>query len=219
MNLFHFWFVFRTFPFRMTRPMWKKAVFTFALLFTVCLGAQAQFAEKASFFGGMTYQFIGITPLGSPSPSYANLYGLGAGMDYILMHSNDVVSLGINPNLNACLQFNSFSGLSFFANAPVYLLARVGSGSTPFNEQKVGIGAGIGGSYSYLYSGGGGGTPFSVGFLNPGAIVEFSLRTRGSNYLFRFNWSLLKSTQDIEVNNNKLPYRVGVLGVGIFYNF
>ena len=193
--------------------MWNKAAFVFALFFSLCLASQAQLSEKANFFGGMTYQFIGITPLGSPSPSYANLYGLGAGMDYVLLHSNDVVSLGVNPNVNACLQFNSFYGLSFFANAPVYMLARVGSGATPFNEQKFGIGAGIGGSYSYLYSASGG-TPFSVGFLNPGAIVEMSLRTRGSSYLFRFNWSLTKSFHDIEIGNQSLPSRVGVLGVG-----
>ncbi len=198
--------------------MRNKASLVFALLLSLCLASQAQLSEKANFFGGMTYQFIGITPLGSPSPSYANLYGLGAGMDYVLLHSNDVVSLGVNPNVNACLQFSSFYGLSFFANAPVYMLARVGSGATPFNEQKFGIGAGIGGSYSYLYSNSGG-YPFSVGFLNPGAIVEVSLRTRGSSYLFRFNWSLTKSLHDIEVGNNSATYRVGVLGVGIFYNF
>ncbi len=202
--------------------MWKKASLTIALLTLMCLLGKAQLKEKASFFGGMTYQFIGITPLGSPSPSYANMYGLGAGMDYVLLHSNDVLSLGINPNVNACLQFSSFYGLSFFANAPVYLLARVGSGATPFNEQKVGLGAGIGGSYSYLYTqvtAGGGSLPFSSAFLNPGAIVEFSLRTRGSNYLFRFNWSLLKPTREVEIGANKYPFRMGVLGLAIFYTF
>jgi hypothetical protein len=202
--------------------MWKKASFVLALLLATCLSGQAQLAEKASFFGGMTYQFIGITPLGQPRPIYASMYGLGAGMDYVLMHSNDVASLGINPNANVCLQISSFSGLSFFANAPVYLLARLGSGATPFNEQKVGIGAGIGGTYSYLFttlSANGVPSSFSTSFLNPGAIAEFSLRTRGSNYLFRFNWSLLKPTRNFESGSSSFPVRLGVLGLGIFYTF
>jgi hypothetical protein len=198
--------------------MSKKITFVLALLCLVGLQLQAQFAEKATFFGGMTYQFIGITPLGSPQPTYASLYGLGAGMDYVLLHSNDVVSLGVNPNVNLCLQFSSYYGLSFFGNVPVYMLARVGAGATKFNEQKVGIGAGIGGSYSYLYSNSGSGA-LSTSFINPGAIVEFALRTRASNYLFRFNWSLLKPTRTLEYGTSSFDARVGVLGLGIFYNF
>lgn len=202
----------------MPDAMLKKCSLVFALLMSLLLAGRAQFAEKAMFFGGMTYQFIGITQLGQTQPSYASLYGLGMGMDYVLLHSNDVVSLGINPNVNACLQFSSYYGLSFFGNAPVYLLARLGAGATPFNEQKVGIGAGIGGTYSYLYTNSGG-YPFSVSFINPGAIAEFNIRTRSSNYLFRFNWSLLKPTRSVEVNSNPVSFRIGVLGLGIFYSF
>jgi hypothetical protein len=219
---FHYHAVFRNFPLEIVGPMWKKALFTIALLTSFCLAGSAQLAEKASFFGGMTYQFIGLRPLGSPAPTYTSLYGLGMGMDYVLMHSNDVVSVGINPNVNACLQFSSYYGLSFFANAPVYLLARVGSGATPFNEQKFGLGAGIGGTYSYLFTtvnAGGSNNNFSTGFMNPGAIVEMSIHSRNSNYLFRFNWSLLKPTRNVEIGSNSYPVRMGVLGLGIFYTF
>lgn len=202
--------------------MWKKISFVAALLFFTAVGGHAQLADKAKFFGGMTYQFIGITPVGAPSPTYSSLYGLGIGMDYVLLHSNDAVSLGINPNANVCLQFSSYYGLSVFANAPLYLLARVGSGATPFNEQKFGIGAGIGGSYSYLLTtvnAGGSNSLFKTGFLNPGAIVEMSIKARSSNYLLRFNWSLSRPTRLVEVGSQTFPVRMGVLGIGIFYNF
>lgn len=197
--------------------MWKKNSLFLALLMLVTLSGKAQLSEKATLFGGMTYQFIGVTPLGSPSPNYLGMYGLGFGMDYVLLHSNDVVSLGINPNANACLQFSS-NGISFFGNAPVYLLARAGAGSTPFNEQKVGIGAGIGGSFSYLFSTTTSGN-FSTSFINPGAIVELGLNTRGSSYLFRFNWSLAKPIKEVGIGGSSYEYRMGVLGFGIFYHF
>jgi hypothetical protein len=197
--------------------MRKKCTLLIALLALLTLTGRAQLSEKATFFGGMSYQFIGITPLGSPTPNYIGMYGLGMGMDYVLMHSNDVASLGINPNVNACLQFSSY-GLSFFGNVPLYLLARVGAGATPFNEQKIGIGAGIGGSYSYLFTTTTGGN-FSTSFLNPGAIVELGINTRGSSYLFRFNWSLTKPTREVEIDGSSYAYRMGVLGFGIFYHF
>lgn len=200
--------------------------FLFSLLcltFLLASQVQAQFSSKAELFGGITYQFVGINPLGSPNTSYSAHYGLGLGFDYVLAHSNDQVSLGINPNVNVCLQFDNLYGLSFFGNVPAYMLARVGAGSTPFNEQKVGIGAGIGGTFSYLstsYSSGSSAGAFRTSFLNPGAIVEFQLKTRGSNYLFRFNWSLLKPTQEVDLGSiQKYSVRMGVTGIAIFYSF
>jgi hypothetical protein len=204
----------------------------YGLVFAAALGllcggrVQAQIAEKMSFFGGMTYQIVATTPLGSPEPWYTSFYGFGLGGDYVLLHSNDQVSLGVNPNLNFCFQFSNFYGVSLLAQSPVYLLARLGAGATPFNEQKFGIGAGIGGSYSYMLhqisaqSGGGiVAVKYNNSFLNPGAVVELSLRTRMSDYIFRFNWSLLRPTLDVDVGSDTWPFRFGVTGFSIMYSF
>lgn len=195
--------------------MSKKIVVLFSLLlFLVTLG-KSQFAEKATFHGGITYQFVGFSQVGSPVPSLAYVYGVGAGMNYVLAHSNDVVSLGINPNANLCFQLSSYSGLTFLGSVPAYMLARLGAGATPFNEQKFGIGAGIGGSASYFTSTGG---PRTF-FFNPGAVAELSLRTRGSNYLFRFNWSLMRQTKEVDFGNGPRDYSIGLTGISIFYTF
>ena len=195
----------------------------FGLAFLLGGNLQAQFASKAVLFGGITYQFVGINPVGSPSTQLSAHYGFGLGMDYILMHSNDQVSLGINPNANLCFQFNSFYGISFFGNAPVYMLARLGAGSRPFNEQKVGIGAGIGGTYSYhatTYSAGSSSGVFKTGFVNPGAVVEFQFNTRASNYLLRFNWSIMKPTREVDLGGTQtIPVNMGVTGLAVFYTF
>jgi hypothetical protein len=197
--------------------MCKKTTAVLALLLLLVIQVQGQIAEKANFFGGISYQFVGLT---APNATVANpmfyVYGLGAGMDYVLAHSNDVISLGINPNANLCFQLSNYYGLNLLASVPTYMLARVGAGATPFNEQKFGIGAGIGGSGSYFLS--------SIGintlFFNPGAVVEMSLRTRGSNYLFRFNWSLMKPTSNVDFGGaTPVPYRVGLTGISIFYTF
>lgn len=197
--------------------MLRKFAYTFAFLVCLTTSMQGQLSEKAKFFGGITYQFVGFTPLNSPQPSLYYLYGLGAGMDYVLLHSNDVVSLGINPNANLCLQF-SYSSLNFLATVPTYMLARFGAGATPFNEQKFGIGAGIGGSGSYFASTSANGT-LSTFFVNPSACVELAIGARGSNYLFRFNWSLMRPTREITVGTYTNSYRVGILGFSIFSTF
>ena len=161
--------------------------------------------------------------MGSPSVQLSAHYGAGIGMDYVLMHSNDQVSLGINPNINLCFQFSNLYGISFLGTAPVYMLARLGAGSTPYNEQKFGIGAGIGGSYSYIatsYAGGGSSGVFKTGFFNPGAVVELQFNTRVTNYLFRFNWSLLKPVREVELGvNQTFPFNLGVTGVAIYTSF
>ncbi len=197
--------------------MSKKIVILFALLMVLAIPGQSQFAEKATFHGGITYQFIGLTQVGSPTPNgIYSLYGLGVGMNYVLAHSNDVVSLGINPNANLCFQLSSYTGLSFLGSTPTYMLARLGAGATPFNEQKFGIGAGIGGSASYFTTTAG---P-RMFFLNPGAVAELSLRMRGSSYLFRFNWSLMRQTKEINFGNGATgDYSIGLTGISIFYNF
>jgi hypothetical protein len=202
--------------------MCKKIPVVLLLLLLVAVHGHAQFSEKANFFGGMTMQFVGLTDVTSPSPTYSfYAYGLGAGMDYVLAHSNDVVSLGVNPNAHLCFQLNSYTGFSFLGSAPVYMLARIGAGATPFNEQKVGIGAGIGGTASYFATTGNGfSSSVRTFFVNPGAIAELCLRTRGSNYLFRFNWSLMSPTQEVTIDGSIThPFRVGLLGLSVFYTF
>lgn len=197
-----------------------------ALLTFCCFSmtAQGQLADKATFFGGFNYQIVSATPLGQASPWRFPFYGLSLGMDYVLLHSNDQVSLGVNPNVNFSFLFNSRYGTSLLAQAPVFLLARLGSGSTPYNEQKFGIGAGIGAVYTYMshstvYQSNGSlfELRFREGFINPSAVVELAIRTRFSNYLFRFNWSLLKPNQ--MVDDVGIPFDFGTAGLGIMYNF
>lgn len=188
------------------------------LFLTASLGmGMAQLAEKATLFGGITYQFVGLTDVTSNTTTAFYSYGLGLGMDFVLAHSNDVVSIGVNPNANLCFQLNSFTGFSFLGAVPVYMLARVGAGATPFNEQRFGIGAGIGGSASYFTTTYG---PRAF-FMNPGAVVELNLNLRSSSYLFRFNWSLLRPTQELDINRSgtPYPYRIGLTGLSIMSTF
>jgi hypothetical protein len=206
--------------------MIRKILFAaFGILFFAS-SARAQLADKATFHGGITYQIVSMTPLGSPSPWRAPFYGLGLGMNYTLLHSNDQISLGINPNANFSFVFSNLFGTSLFAQAPVFLLARLGAGCTPYNEQKFGLGVGVGATYSFMLysqnfvdqSGNLYRARIKEGWVNPSAIVELSIRSRASSYLFRFNWSLLRPTLEIDDINN-LPARFGVAGLSIAYTF
>lgn len=206
--------------------MFRKIIFATLGILLFANSGKAQLADKATFHGGLTYQFISMTPQGSPSPWRIPFYGLSLGMNYTLLHSNDQVSLGINPNMNFSFVFSSTFGTSLLAQAPVFLLARLGAGCTPYNEQKVGIGAGIGANYSFMLhrqnfvdqSGNFYSVQLKEGWVNPSAVVELAIRSRFSSYLFRFNWSLLRPTRELEDINN-LPASFGAAGLSIVYTF
>ena len=185
--------------------------------------AQSQLADKATFFGGFGYHIVSTRVPNEPRAFPNFFYGLALGMDYVLLHSNDQVSLGVNPNLNFCFSFGTFSGVSLLAQTPVFLLARVGAGATPYNEQKVGIGAGIGVNSSYLLH-----DDFNFDrkyrqlFFNPSAVAELTIRTRASDYIFRFNWSLFKPVHEVEPLSGVGPdqeLHFGVAGLSIVYSF
>lgn len=206
--------------------MFRKIGFALVMFLLLGATAKAQFKDKAVFFGGFTYQVVNMTPQGEPAPWRFPFYGLGLGMDYVLLHSNDQFSLGLNPNANFSFIFSSAFGTSLLAQVPVFALARVGSGATPYNEQKVGAGAGIGLNYTYMYH-----TTTVVdqsnnvfllrineGFVSPSAVVELSIKSRFSEYLFRLNWSLLRPTKEVEDLDN-IPFRFGATGLSIMYSF
>lgn len=181
-------------------------------------GAGAQLAEKAKWYAGLTYSQVNLTPVPAVNPLNLYFYGLTVGMNYVLLHSNDVVSLGVNPNALFSVQFNQNLGVNMLASAPVFLLARVGANATPFNEQKFGIGAGVGLNYSYLsykFSN----AKINQGFLNPSAVVEIGINARNWNNIIRFHWSLYKPSHDIRIGIDKTPYRYGTGGLGFLYNF
>ena len=203
-----------------------KNLILFLLLAAFGKNVEGQLMDKAVFFGGFNYQLISLTPEGSPVPSRIPFYGLGVGMDYVLMQSNDQFSVGLNPNANFSFVFSSNYGHSLLAQAPVYLLGRIGAGATPYNEQKVGVGAGIGAVYTYMvhstiaYDQFGNSliARLKEGWVNPSAIVEFGLNTRRSNYLFRLNWSLLQPTKAIEsLGGYNYSFAAGALS--IMYKF
>lgn len=210
-------------------PMKRRIsiLFVLALLLVAKIDLPAQLKEKATFFGGFTYHLVNLTPVGSTNSLRYFFYGLTGGMDYVLLHSNDVASIGVNPNLHVGFTYDARTGANLLAQAPVYMLARVGANATPFNEQKFGIGAGIGLNYSYLtqksYVQDLGGNVFLLkinqGFLNPMALVELSIKTRSWSNIIRFHWSLYKPTHEVRVGIDKYQFRYGAGGLGILYNF
>jgi hypothetical protein len=206
--------------------MRTRLYFPILLLLVLLFSANAtvaQIKDKATFYGGFSYNVVTLTQLNTTGRTSFFYYGLSGGMDYVLLHSNDVVSLGINPNASASVQFDAFNGFSFLGQVPIYLLARAGAGATPYNEQKFGIGAGIGVNSSYMsqrtQDSGGGRVKINQNFFNPSAVAEASINTRNMNYIFRLNWSLYKPTHDIRLGTTRVPFQFGTAAFGILYNF
>lgn len=187
---------------------------------TTCFRLSAQ-SDKFMWDAGFTYQFLreeSSYPATSPAVdvNLLSFYGLTGGMNYVVWHSNDKVSLLANPGALVSVSLYG-GGLSLFLQAPSYMALHVGAGSTPFNEQKFGVGAGLGVVPSYVYykTFGFPSQQYKTTMLNPGAMGEITIQGRASLYKIRANWSLSKSARDID--NLHLSY--STFGFGILYVF
>ena len=138
----------------------------------------------------------------------------------MLIHSNDVYSIGVDPNIHGAIQFTP-GFLSYMVQVPVFLLARVGAGATPYNEQRFGIGAGIGGNYSYFRTPDANLNEIELGFFAPAAVAEISFKSGGgATYILRAHMNLTSPETNIQQDNPQSPqYNMGNFGIGLIYGF
>lgn len=201
-------------------------------LFTILglgLSLQAQsLADKIVPHAGFTWEFV--TDASDPDPGLtflSNYYTFGGGAYYVLAHRNDIVSVGVDPNINLGLNFRSTLDnrvvFNYIVQVPVYVMGRLGANATPYNTQNVGIGLGIGARYTYLSEII---TPAAdqrqlISVINPSAVAEFTYR----NTIFRAHFALAQpevNTTIRQVFTGQeviLPLRVGNFGLGIISSF
>jgi hypothetical protein len=173
-------------------------------------------SDKMMFHGGFAYNFVTKRPEFQPAGSQQifYLYGLTAGMNYVLAHSNDQVSVSVNPNVNLGFTFYQ-SGLGFLGQVPVFMLARLGAKATPYNESRFGIGAGLGCNFSYWYTSSLNFNQINQAFYNPSALAELNIKGRSSDYSIRFNWSLYRPKAEMD----GVKYELGTTALSIVYSF
>ena len=188
--------------------MIKKLIPIVVILVLAGSSVRAQL-DRMIFHAGFSYEFVRLHDVVT-----FPFYGLTGGMNYVIVHSNDQFSLGINPNINAALSFMQ-GGTSILGQAPVYLVGRYGAGATKYNEQRFGFGAGVGGTYTYIYYDNGRDPEFSQGFLTPVAVVELAIRGRGSVYRVRGHWAFISSKATWGV----YEFDISNFGLDVTYTF
>ena len=196
--------------------MKKISILALVLLLTGPM-AFSQIDKLMPHFGFMyemiTYKRSNAATADRPPIPY---YGLNVGANYVLMHSNDQFSLGVDPNINFAIFPTNYGGLGLLAQAPVFLLGRVGANSTSYNQQKVGLGAGIGLNYTYVrLDPPSGSVGLNHSYVAPAALVELNLNLRSATYILRGHWNLTPTTLDYAGED----YDFGNFGFGIVYGF
>lgn len=204
--------------------MRKLAFFLFLALGT--LSAQAQLADKVvPHFGFMVERSFGTELDNILTDIQWNFSTLNLGAYYVLAHRKDVASIGIDPSVQVGLSFPAGPGVNIMVQTPVYLMARVGANSTPYNQQALGLSVGVGGNFQYLNFTG---LNRRTTFFAPGAVVEGTLSSRGApltvrlhfspaepQALFRYTGPDNGTSTNVDVN-----YRFSsILGFGLLYGF
>lgn len=191
----------------------------FCAILTHNLSAQSKFEIVPHT--GLMYQFLSLNRADSTLPAIPDVWQyvtLNLGGYGVIAHKNDVVSLGVDASINVGLNFNP--PLSFLVQTPVYLMGRLGAGSTPYNEQNLGIGLGFGITPSYWNQKLG--SPIDkmkVFSYSPGCVLEVNyMRT-----LVRVNFNVLSFSSHIKELDSYLgttaKYKVSTVGLGFLYGF
>jgi hypothetical protein len=214
----------------------RHFVLTFLLFLSVAgNNLQAQntsvFAERAQFSLGTFLEFIPMKyPITNANvfdgiPPFYNSFGVNA--NWVLLHSNDQLSLSASPGTHFAFSLNSRYGASLMFQAPVYLLGRIGANCTPFNESMFGFGAGIGANFSYVQF------PVTNGFerigrvsqpfIAPAAMVEFTGQFGKQAYSVRFHMNLMRFRGKVEVDpfisRDPIAVDYSNWGLGLMYYF
>jgi hypothetical protein len=156
----------------------------------------------------------------------ASFYGFAINGNYTLLHSNDFVSLSVDPTLNIALNFiNTGWGTAatqWMVRLPTYLMFKIGLKATPFNNQMLGAGIGVGINPGYYRIPQEPGIPAVLGFLyNPTICAQFGIRSfRNSTNatFFRFYLDLTQSALKVPVSNFRdqdIPSRATMFGLTI----
>jgi hypothetical protein len=196
-------------------------------------GGLGSFADRAQFQGGLSLEFIPVSYANTNAAFFRNpplLYGFHVGLHYLLAQSNDMVSLAVEPGINFSFNYNNFEGTTLLAQVPVYLIGRIGSRASKYNENLFGFGLGVGGNYTYIllpYSSDG----FNVsklnqGFLAPAVMAEISInprRQQGGAFTVRFHFNVVPFETDFtEVlpgSSTKRKLQYENFGIGVLYQF
>lgn len=206
----------------------KYIRFWLILLFIGTQGLQAQIKDKIVPHMGFTYEFVTLaTPPvqgGEVTQSVRNFYTFNIGAYYAAFHKNDVVSIGIEPNVHAgfnLLNLGNKVVADYIIQTPVYLMGRLGANATPFNTQKFGIGAGIGGTYTIFSQQVTLQNRNKAQFFNPTAMVEVTIGSRGSTITGRAHFSLFDIQGKLNNTNGAAARDVNFSnwGLGIIYAF
>ncbi len=206
----------------------KKAAIFFAFVWTLAMApAYGQIIDKFVPHSGFMYEIVTLQDPRSVSGETFSFayYTLNLGTYYSLAHKNDIVSVGVDASVNFGINFpftaNRGTVVTLITQVPVFAMARLGALSTSYNQQPVGMGVGIGGVYTYFsdvadYVSG---NKIRASYVVPAAMVEATLRSRGSTLTIRGHFSLAPTNALLKGDNRpELEYNMGNFGLGLIYS-
>lgn len=166
--------------------MKKNIIITTFLVLASLSQLSAQVTDRlVPHFGYMFSQLIFKNPDFPENRTPVSFNSLSIGTYYTLVQSKDIVSVGLDPNLHLGFNFSNTGQINFYSQLPLFVMGRLGANSTVYNTQKIGLGAGVGLMGTYLRLSGNNGL-----IMNPTAVIEGTLNSRGSNVTGRVMFSL-----------------------------
>ena len=199
---------------------------TLALLACLSAGSlQAQLSDRLVPHFGFMLEILTLEQDDVPNPQNFNynFFTLGIGTYYVISHSKDQLSVGLDPSVQVGVQGLN-GNIDWTLQAPVFLMGRFGAFATPYNTQKVGIGAGLGVVTSFAsirsLDGPGRDLDFNQWYAVPSIILEGSLNLPSGPLTGRLHLPLAKPVHPgVTLAGRLEPTSYNLVGLGLIYGF
>ncbi|TAE47334.1 MAG: hypothetical protein EAZ89_18185 [Bacteroidetes bacterium] len=215
--------------------MLRRISLQILLLALSASGAYAQLANRLVPHMGFMYELATAraNTVGASNQLLEDFYNFHIGSYVVLAHKNDVASVGIDPsvqlgfNVTQIIDNQGFlqAKFNYSAQIPVFAMGRIGAGSTPYNQQPVGLGLGIGGNYLFFSQQIDNNFRRIASYVVPSAVAELNLMTRGNFITARIHAGLAQTSGYLvskNIDNNlatPLDFKLGNFGLGLIYGF
>lgn len=193
----------------------KYSIILISVLLGMMSQVNAQVADRLLPHFGYNFTRLSLDDGINPElvvPVDFNTISLGA--YYTLAQAKDIVSVGLDGNVNFGLNFNSFSGINWLVQAPVFVMGRLGANSTVYNSQSIGLGAGFGlmGSFMNIPD-----ASIRETYFNPVAVIEGTVNSGGSYISGRLMFSLADAKGRSDLFGIDSLFFTRVFSIGIVY--
>jgi hypothetical protein len=185
--------------------------------------------DRISWHSGFMLEFFNLEqPSGQAAFQTApSMYGINLGATYVLTQSADWLSVVADAGLQGAFSYSNLFGGSYMIQAPIFIMGKIGAGTTKFNQMPLGAGVGLGINPTYVrmpyITPSGNLGALKPAFLGPCVVGDLTLGFLSSKLTIRVHYmpfnEQITLTDIVQGQRFTYPMNLRNFGGGLIYYF